>query len=57
MAKKRKRKDPIAAELARKGAKKRIAAIPPERRKEIARHAAQARWKREKPQSPPPPKK
>jgi hypothetical protein len=44
----KKSKDRNAAALARKGAKKRVAAIPPERRKEIARRAAEARWKRKK---------
>jgi hypothetical protein len=44
----KKSKDRNAAALARKGAKKRVAAIPPERRKEIARRAAEARWKHKK---------
>ena len=33
-----------AAELGRKGGQKRAAAMPPERRAEIARKAARARW-------------
>jgi hypothetical protein len=34
-----------AAELGRKGGKARAAAMPPERRSEIARKAAATRWK------------
>ena len=34
----------VMAEIARKGAKKRVAAIPPERRKEIGRNAIAARY-------------
>jgi general stress protein YciG len=37
-----------AAELGRKGGKKRAASMTPERRAEIARKAAEARWGREK---------
>ena len=36
-----------AAELGRKGGKARAAAMTPERRKEIARKAAEKRWKRD----------
>lgn len=43
-------KDPLAAELGRrgglKGGKARSAALTPERRREIARAAAASRWKR-----------
>jgi hypothetical protein len=34
----------VMADLARKGAKKRLSSIPPERRAEIAKKAAAARW-------------
>jgi hypothetical protein len=48
----KKRKNPHAAAMARLGAKKAAKArrekISPERRREIASHAAKARWKRKK---------
>jgi hypothetical protein len=48
-----KRKNPHAAAMARLGAKKaakaRMEQISPERRREIARNAAQARWGKKKP--------
>jgi len=48
----KKRKNPHAAAMARLGAKKAAAArlrkISPERRREIAREAAQARWAKQK---------
>ena len=39
-------KDTAGQELGRKGGKKRAAALTPERRAEIARKAAAARWKK-----------
>lgn len=39
-------KDPAAKELGRKGGAKRAANLSPERRAEIARKAAESRWKR-----------
>lgn len=46
-----KKKDPLAAELGRrgglKGGKARAESLTPEKRKEIAKKAAQARWKKE----------
>ena len=46
------RKNPHAVALGRKGGKKggpaRAAALSPERRKEIARNAVMARWKKQK---------
>lgn len=49
-----KRKNPHAAALARLGSKKaakaRMEKISPERRREIAKKAAQARWKKSKDQ-------
>jgi hypothetical protein len=40
-------KDPAAASLGRKGGKARAKTMSPERRAEIARKAARARWKEE----------
>jgi hypothetical protein len=49
---KRKRKDPLAVALGRRGGKKsgpaRMKKIPPEVRREIARKAVMARWARAK---------
>jgi hypothetical protein len=39
-------KDPAAKAMGRKGGKARAASMTPERRAEIARRAATARWKR-----------
>ena len=39
-------KDAAAKELGRKGGKKRAANLSPERRAEIARKAAESRWKK-----------
>lgn len=41
---KEKDKDPSAVALGRKGGKARTAKLSPERRKDIARKAAKARW-------------
>jgi hypothetical protein len=38
-------KDPAAVALGRKGGKARAASMDPERRKEVAKRAAQKRWK------------
>jgi hypothetical protein len=37
-------KDPAAVALGRKGGQKRASVVSPERRREIARQAAQTRW-------------
>jgi hypothetical protein len=41
-------KDPAAAALGRKGGAARAKSVTPERRAEIARKAADSRWKRDK---------
>ncbi len=52
MVEKRKRKNPMAVALGRRGGKKsgpaRMQKIPPEVRREIARKAVMARWARAK---------
>jgi len=51
VAKSSKKKDELsdyAARFASRGGKARARALPPERRREIARQAALARWAREK---------
>ena len=40
-------KNPAAKELGRKGGKKRAANLSPERRAEIARKAAESRWRKD----------
>lgn len=42
-----KEKTSAAAELGKKGGKKRAASLSPERRKEIARKAAEKRWQKD----------
>ncbi|MBI2198925.1 MAG: hypothetical protein HYU42_10070 [Candidatus Rokubacteria bacterium] len=44
----KRKKNPHAVALGRKGGKARVAGQTPEERRESARRAAQARWKRDK---------
>lgn len=46
MAKTKKRKDPAAVALGRKGGKARVKNLSPEERSAAARKAVQARWKK-----------
>jgi len=48
MVKRKKRKNPAAVALGRKGGKARVKNLSPEERSESARKAVQARWKKAK---------
>ncbi|MGD0950030.1 MAG: hypothetical protein ABSA52_21715 [Candidatus Binatia bacterium] len=52
MVKGKKRKDPAAVALGRKGGKARVKKQSPEERSESARKAVQARWKKAKKKTP-----